>query len=359
MFENFTEEYFIDQARALGQTLGVDTRQGSIYMDAATGHCLRASKFYDDLRTTFDMLFVDTCTGEVLDQKVGERNFTRKEAISSYYKVSFAGTKSTDLIGERFMTSGYYFILVGYDGGIYLKSEKSGLVTNSLLPGQNLIPVKNIMGLKSATLGELYLAGAEKESDTSLRKRYQELITKVSENGNRQQFKTWCESFEGVGRAIIYPLPYGANTVKGIIITPEGIAPTQALIDGIQEYIDPKSEGLGEGVAPIGCIFYAESVVETEVNISFVAELAKGYSLVTVKESAIANLAKHFKDIALNSVDENANSVIQYVKIVSILANTVGIMDFTELYLNGSSENILVGKDNVAVLGEVDIVVGI
>ena len=35
MFEEFTEEYFMDQARALGDEYGVDTRQGSLFMDAA------------------------------------------------------------------------------------------------------------------------------------------------------------------------------------------------------------------------------------------------------------------------------------------------------------------------------------
>ena len=38
MFEQYTEEYFVDQAKAMGEELGVDTRQGSVYMDAAAGH---------------------------------------------------------------------------------------------------------------------------------------------------------------------------------------------------------------------------------------------------------------------------------------------------------------------------------
>jgi hypothetical protein len=35
VFEEFTEDYFMDQARALGEEYGVDTRQGSLFMDAA------------------------------------------------------------------------------------------------------------------------------------------------------------------------------------------------------------------------------------------------------------------------------------------------------------------------------------
>ena len=34
MFEEFNEEYFLSQARAFGDELGVDTRTGSVYMDS-------------------------------------------------------------------------------------------------------------------------------------------------------------------------------------------------------------------------------------------------------------------------------------------------------------------------------------
>ena len=70
MFEEFTEEYFMDQARALGEEYGVDTRQGSLFMDAATGHCIRIAKFMNDLKTAFEMLAVDTCTGDILTEKL-------------------------------------------------------------------------------------------------------------------------------------------------------------------------------------------------------------------------------------------------------------------------------------------------
>lgn len=359
MFENFTEEFFLDQAKSLGENLGVDIRQGSIYMDGAVGHCIRAAKFYSDLSSTFELLFIDTCTGEVLNQKVGERNIIRKGAVSSYYNILVQGVELSQLVGERFMVDGYYFVLESYDSGYYIKSEKVGIETNNLLPGQSLIPMKNTKDLKAVTLGEIYLAGADEESDDSLRKRYQELITKATENGNKQQYKIWCEEFEGVGRAIIYPLAYGVNTVKAIIVTPEGIAPTQALVEEIQHYIDPNSEGLGEGVAPIGCIFYAEAAIETVVDISLIVQLVEGYSLKVVKESIISNLEKLFQEVALSSIDKSESGVIQYIKVVSVLANTEGIMDFTQLKLNGSDTNVVIGKDNVGVLGEVVVNVGI
>lgn len=78
MFEEFTEDYFMDQARALGEEYGVDTRQGSLFMDAATGHCIRIAKFMNDLSTAFEMLAVDTCTGDVLTERRLRMAFTDK-----------------------------------------------------------------------------------------------------------------------------------------------------------------------------------------------------------------------------------------------------------------------------------------
>ena len=73
MFEEYTEEYLMSQAREMGQTLGVDTRQGSVYMDACTGHVMRVAKFYEDLRMAFSMFSDESCVGTVLDQKRTQR----------------------------------------------------------------------------------------------------------------------------------------------------------------------------------------------------------------------------------------------------------------------------------------------
>lgn len=358
MFEEYTEGYFMEQARKMGQVLEIDTRQGSVYMDAASGHCIRVAKFYSDLKMTFDMLFIDTCTGDVLEEKAKERRIYRKDATPSYYCVSFVGVEPADMIGSRFMTGGWYFVLVAVDNEYYLQSEILGTETNSLFPKQSLIPVRNTMGLTSATLGELYIAGSNEESDGSLRERLKTAIAGPSENGNKQQYKTWCEGYEGVGRAIITPLGYGENTVKALIISSEGVAPTDALIEEIQQDIDPDSEGLGEGKALIGCKFYAVAAAETIVDVSYAAELAAGY----VKETAIASakkeLTKYLKDIALNTSDDDT-MLIQYVKVVGILADTPGIKDFSDLQINGASINIRIAADNVGVLGEVTMNVGV
>lgn len=351
MFELFTEDYFMEQARKMGDALGVDTREGSVYMDAAAGHCLRAAKFYEDLRSVFDLLFADSCTGDVLDEWAAQKQVYRKTATPSYYVPIFDGVAPAELVGDRFMAGGYYFVVVQEGEEFYLQSEITGTKTNYLLKGERLISVRNTMGLKSAMLGEMSAAGTDQENDEDLRERWRAALSEPAENWNKQQYKTSCESYNGVGRAIITPLAYGPCTVKALIISSEGTAPPDSLIEQIQEEMDPGSEGVGMGKVLLGCKFYAVAAGQEVVNISFNVVIASGYSLDRTKEAVRQELIRYMKDIALDTPDEE-NMVAQYMKIIGILANIAGIKDLANLTLNGLTENVSIGTDNVPVLGE-------
>lgn len=351
MFEQYTEDYFMEQAREMGDALGVDTREGSIYMDAAAGHCIRAAKFYEDLRSVFDLLFADSCTGDVLDEWAAQKQVYRKAATPSYYVPIFDGVAPADLVGDRFMAGGYYFVVVQDGEDFYLRSEVVGTKTNHLLKGERLIPVRNTMGLKSAMLGDMCAAGTDQERDEDLRKRWEKALAEPAENWNEQQYRNSCEAYDGVGRAIIVPLAYGPCTVKALIISSEGTAPPDSLIEKIQEEMDPGSEGLGRGKVLLGCKFYAAAAGHEAVNISFDVVIAHGYSLESTKEAVRQELIRYMKDIALDTPDEE-NMVVQYMKVIGILANTAGVKDLANLMLNGLAENVIIGAYNVPVLKE-------
>lgn len=351
MFDQFTEDYFMEQAREMGDALGVDTREGSVYMDAATGHCLRAAKFYEDLRSVFSLLFADTCTGDVLDEWAAQKQVYRKAATPSYYVPVFDGVAPADLVGDRFMGGGYYFVVVQEGEDFYLQSELTGTKTNYLLKGERLVPVRNTMGLKSAMLGDMYAAGTDPESDESLRGRWKEALSEPAENWNKQQYKASCESYNGVGRAIITPLAYGPCTVKALIISSEGTAPPDSLIEQVQKEMDPGSEGVGQGKVLLGCKFYAVAAGQEAVNISLDVVVAPGYSVENMQETVRQELIRYMKDIALDTPD-GEDMIVQYMKVIGILANTAGIKDLANLMLNGMAENVSIGTDNVPVLGE-------
>ena len=162
MFEEFTEEYFLAQARALGDEIGVDTRTGSVYMDMAAGHCLRAAFFFANLSEMFNMFALDTCYADVLDDKAAEWGMTRHPAIPPVFNAVFTGT--IPKAGSRFFAedSSYYFIAVeGEDGTLRLEAETEGTECNTLSAGIGIMPVDDIENLEYVRLGEIYILGAD------------------------------------------------------------------------------------------------------------------------------------------------------------------------------------------------------
>lgn len=365
MFEEFTEEYFMEQARQMGEELGVDTRQGSVYMDAATGHCIRIAKFMSDLSMAFEMLAVDTCSGDILTEKAAQDGIHRQSATPSYYEVSFEGTVPDT--GSRLFIDGYYFKLVN-DGERYLlESEIVGNETNNFSPGENVVPVYNVDGLNSCTLGELYSPGAEAESDDSLRQRWKEKKAGPAENGNKAQYKVWCESITGVGRAHIIPLFGGENTVRAVLYATNGEAPSESILEAVQDYIDPIvggyevevdgvsyvfGDGLGEGVANIGAHFLASAPDEIGLSISFDADLKSGYTVSQAQTEVMSKVKEYVRNLVLNGDEE---ITIRLSNIGSIISSAESILDYTPstLMINGNTENILVGAMQVPIVEEV------
>lgn len=355
MFEEMTEEYLLQQAENMGRELGVDVRQGSIYMDAAAGHCLRAAKFFEDLKTTFNLLMIDTATEDILDSLVSEHAVSRLLATPSEWGVTFTGTIPN--VGERFFINGYYFILRN-NGVDYLEAEIPGTSTNSLTPGEAVVPVNNIAGLTSATLGELIAPGTDDERDDSLRSRVKDKISGQAKNQNRQQFKTWCEEVSGVGRARILSLWNGPNTVKGIIIATDGTPPLASVVEDVQNYIDPGSTGLGDGVANMGAYFTAVAAIDLPVSVSFSVVLRDGYLIEQTKADAEKAIRVYLKNLALESA-ENELVVVRISSIGALIYGLSSVLDYSDLLLNNGTTNIEVNQESVATLGEVIVSVSV
>ena len=305
----------------------------------------------------FNLVFIDTATGEFLDKKAFEYGIERLPATGCCYYVDFQGV-SPD-VGERFFTKGLYFTLKKTDDNIYyLEAEETGISGNYVYTGIKAAPVNNIQGLVSAVFGDVMELGTDEETDESLRTRIREKIGGPAENGNKQHYKTWCESVEGVGRAKIVPLWNGPNTVKGIIINSLGLPADNSVIKRVQEYVDPdndgdgEGDGLGEGAANLGAHFTAVSAESCDINISFNAVLTSGSNLENVKVQTEEAVIGYFKKFALE-YDENI--IVRVSFIGAMISNLPSVLDYSDLMLNGKEGNIELTSEQVPVLNEVSI----
>ncbi len=366
MFEEFTEEYFLSQAKALGDELGVDTRSGSVYMDMAAGHCLRSAFFFANLKEMFNMFALDTCYADVLDDKAAEWGMTRHPATAARFLAVFNG--ATPEVGDRFFAvdTEYYFILIETeDGKMLLESETDGAECNTLSAGTELIAVDDIDNLESAYLGELYVLGADEETDDALRARLREKIAGPAENGNRQHYKTWCESVDGVGRARIIPRFAGENTVRAVLYSSEGLPCSPEVVKAVQDYIDPITQsyeftaedgqtyicgdGFGDGVANLGAHFLATAAIEFPLCVEFKATPAEGYTTDECAEAAADVIEDYLQNLTLET-EEGVQVIIRISIIGAMISEMTQLLDYENLQINGASSNISVPDGCAAVL---------
>lgn len=364
MFEAYTYERLLEDVLKNAPE-DIDTRQGSIFYDAVSGILLKVAKLYTDLDIIVGMTTVATATGDALDARASEYNITRHAATPAKYRAIFDGT--TPEVGERFYYDGAYFTLKVDDGVYYFEAETAGESGNGIYTGTPAVPVNNIDGLISATFGAVYENGSDEEDDESLRTRVQEKIAGPAENGNRQHYKTWCESIDGVGRARIFPLWNGPNTVKGVLIDTTGKPCGEPVVEEVQEYIDPAEkgmtatvdgrtytvgDGLGNGVANIGAHFTAVGASPLTITVSFRAELASGATAEAVASEAAEAVEAYLKELVLDAEDEE-EIVVRISAIGALLSKLKNLVDYADLRLNGDTHNITPGDDDVPVLGEV------
>lgn len=369
MFEDYTYEKLLTDVLNNAPE-DIDTRPGSIFYDAVSGILLKIAKLYTDLDLVAEMTTVATAKGQALNVKASEYGISRLVATRAKYYVTFEGVMPQ--IGERFYTDGKYFTLRENTAAsvYYLEAETAGSSGNDIYKGTAAIPVNNIEGLKSATFGAIYESGNDEENDNNLRTRVQEKIAGPAENGNKQHYKTWCESIEGVGRARIFPLWNGPNTIKAVLIDGTGQPCSTAKAAEVQAYVDPATkgytttvdgktytvgDGLGEGVANLGAHFTAAGATPLTIAVSFSAELAGGATKGTAEEEATEAIKEYLKGLVLNTA-EATDVVVRVSAIGAILSSLENILDYSNLKLNGVATNITPGEDDVPVVGEVVIV---
>lgn len=366
MFEDYTYEALLADVLAKAPS-GIDTRQGSIFYDAISGICMQIAKMYTDIDQVFQYVFIATAPGEYLTMKAGEYGMERLSATPARYLLVYEGTEPA--IGARFFhnESGEYFT-VGVDGdNLLLIAEETGTGCNDIPSGDLAVPVNTIEGLISSSFGSVYAYGTDDETDDELRVRIQEKIAGPAENGNKQHYKTWCESVDGVGLARITPLWNGPNTVKGVLISPDGLPCGESTVTAVQNYVDPATrgetvtidgkkyvvgDGLGEGVANLGAHFTATAADSVEIDVSFKAILASGKGEGDAEQEVADALEAYFKQLVMET-ETAADIVVRITAVGAIIAGCSSIIDYSDLTLNGGTENVFPGEDGVPVVSEV------
>ena len=370
MFEARTYESLMKEALDEAPP-GIDTRKGSIFFDSTSAIVNLIARYYQDLERVLRITFITTANDDYLDLRASEYGIRRRAATPARYYFEYTGTRPP--VGWRFFhnDSGHYFVLgETEDGQLFLEAEEPGTDCNYVQMGDIAVPVDTVVGMTSAEFAGVFEYGTGAEDDESLRERTLEYISGPARNGNRQHYKSWCESVEGVGIARIEPLWNGENTVRAVLISPLGLPVPESVRDAVQQYVDPDGlgmtverdgktfvvgDGLGNGKANIGAHFTAMAAEAVEINLEFEAELHRGRTQDEVEQAVREAVTQHLKTLVDKAKDDEL-VVVRLSAIGGILSGlTRQLVDYRELTMNGKAENVILSNTEVPVLGEVKV----
>ncbi len=334
-----------------------DKRQGSLIYDALAPNAAETASFYADLDMLEDRTFADTATGDDLTRRGAERGIVRKGAVKATFYGSFLdedGMEYPIAIGTRFFLEEYYYVVISReeDGRYVLECETAGTCGNDYLG--NLLPLETMTGLAEATLEELRTDGEDEEGDEELRKRYFSSFDADAFGGNISDYKRKITALQNVGGVKVYPAWNGGGTVKVTIIDQGWREPTDIELVELQNQIDPDSRGEGYGIAPIGHQVTVTGVTEVNCAITMTLSLAEGAAQETVLEDIRSRFEAYFSDMRKNWADSEYLTVrISYLESRALEAE--GVVDISACSINGGSGNLVLGANEVPVLGEIGV----
>ena len=145
------------------------------------------------------------------------------------------------------------------------------------------------------------------------------------------------------------------GAVRLVIMAAGDTAPTETLLEEVQERIDPtQNAGEGLGLAPIGHVVRVEGVVPEPVDITLDLTYAPGWSWEAVKSYVEGAVDAYFSELARQwSGSDRLTVRISQIESRILSACPAMIVDIGGTTIDGKEENLVLGQDSVPVRGEV------
>ena len=236
-------------------------------------------------------------------------------------------------------------------GEVPVRCTQPGVVGNLPAGSVTMMPVQ-LAGIVSVSNSDTFTGGYDAETDQAYFDRYILRLQTPPTSGNQYHYRAWALEVTGVGGVQIYSLGHGDNTVDVVLIDVDGQPADEELVGRVQAHIDPGSQGLGAGEAPIGAYCYVSAAEAVELDLSLTVQTLPGAEQAAVTAAVKAAVAAYLKGIAF------AQDYVSYAQIAAAILGAEGVLDFADLTVNGGTSNVSVAARQVAVLGEVSIQYG-
>lgn len=328
-------------------------RQGYPTYDITRGFAFGVKDSWDLAYNTALKLDVENLRGTELDLFISERTgLDRKRATKSKGEITIVNGNGSILKGDLFATvDGVQFVAteskeVHSGDSVHIESVVGGYDKNVGIGEITELPI-TLQGIYKVTNNTPLTGGYDTETDEDYRNRYYTKLRTPVNGVNANQYVLWAESIDGVGKARCIPIWNGINTVKVVLIGNDFKPASDDLVSSVQNYIDPKKNGDGSGVATIGAVTTVVKATTKSVNIDIYGLQVSG-NIETTKEAIKKNLERYVKMSAFNK------DYISLAKIGLVVAETTNVEDYREIRLNNSHNRLQLNQDECGVLNEVN-----
>lgn len=324
--------------------------------------------FYMVLNSVQGQAFIQTATGENLENLAVIANLTRRDATPA---IRIGAFNMPVPIGSRFSTingadSINFTVTAGTDipNQYQLTADTPGGVGNDYTGP--ILPITAIPGLTSAMLTSILVPGEDTEDDDNFRKRIISALREPGYGGNIANYRTWLGDIDGVGPAQIWPVWNGGGTVKLSILGADLMPASSQLIENVQNAIDPPpNQGLGLGLAPIGAAVTVVTPTEVSVSVSATVSLSPGYTVDQVRPLIIAALEAYLSSIRedwgtpINTSSVLYNADVYLSRVTAAILTVNGVLNVIGVELNGAATDLSLTEtgaiQQIPVLGTVTI----
>ncbi|WIF95114.1 baseplate J/gp47 family protein [Caminicella sporogenes] len=336
MLQNISNEY--------------DKTEGSFFYDVLKSVAIELENAYKKQESILDKGFVETATGKWLDKKVAEQGLTRKSATKATTTVTITGSEGATITeGDLVASDTVNFVVketktIDSSGtvNVLVECEQAGSIGNVPAGAIKYFPV-TIAGLTGVTNLNAVTNGYDGETDEELRQRYYDKVRTPATSGNKYHYRNWAKEVPGVGEAKVFPLWNGPGTVKVVIIDSNKTGADSQLVTDVYNHIEENR--------PIGATVTVESATELQINIDVTLTIdSNNYTIEQVKRNIENAITEHLKEIAFKE------NYVSYAKIGSLILNSNGVLDYSNLLINNNNSNVSIKETEVAVLGVVTVV---
>lgn len=306
-----------------------------------------------------DKLNVDNLVGDELTRECQyRRGIFRKvaKAADVILKITGVGTVQT---GDLFATENKLEFAatetkeINGTGIINAQCTQTGIIG---MVGANSItqmPV-TITGITAVTNEAASYEGYEEETDASLRARYDDDVKKPATSNNIYHYQKWAKEVSGVGNARIFPTwdinngRDGDNSVKVVIINQDMQPASVQLVQDVQTYIDPLLEwGKGKGESAISSFCTVAAATAKLCNVYSTISKSDNYTIEEISANINTSIVDYLKEIAFSETID----YVSYAKIAALIVSVEGVLDIGTFTLNEANENVILGEEEVAILG--------